>query len=89
MMKVISYGNRKSDQILWDASTPELEAAAHLALFRYLKEYGVYEASPPNKKEKPFFEKALNGDAHAAGLLLSLRKQYEYEEWDLLSVKTP
>jgi len=36
MTKVLVYGNRKSDDILIDASTPEKEAAAFLKLFNYL-----------------------------------------------------
>lgn len=35
-MKVLIYGNRKQDDMMWDASTPEQEDAAFLALFRYI-----------------------------------------------------
>lgn len=35
-MRVLLYSNRKMDAILWDASTKDLEAAALLALFKYL-----------------------------------------------------
>jgi hypothetical protein len=36
-MKVLVYGNRKSEE-MWDASTPEKEEAAFKALFKFLDE---------------------------------------------------
>lgn len=36
-MKVLVYENRKSGVWMWDASTPEKELAAHLALFKELE----------------------------------------------------
>lgn len=38
-MKVLVYSNRKIDNMIWDASTPEKELAAHLALFKELDGY--------------------------------------------------
>ena len=46
-MKILVYGNRKIDDIYWDASTPEKERAALRCLFNYLKDswksYGSLE----------------------------------------------
>jgi hypothetical protein len=39
MNKVLVYGNRKSDDIGWDASTPALESAAFLTM----KEMGWFD----------------------------------------------
>ena len=36
MKKVLIYGNRKSDTLVWDVSSPELERIAFLGLFNYL-----------------------------------------------------
>lgn len=39
------------------------------------------------KKEEALYEKAKTGDCDAAMTLLSLRKKYQYEEWDFYDVK--
>ena len=83
-MKILKYGNRKIDDIAWDASTPELESQAFLELFRYFDgEYWQMYADPPTGKQKALYEKAKFGDAEAARKLLQLRKTYEYEAWEL------
>jgi len=101
-MKVLVYGNRKMDAILWDASTKDLEAAAYLALFTYLDtEWQVYadlkepvawdEPDTPSK-QRQWYDRAAKGDAEAARLLLGWRKarHYEYEDgWDIHSVLRP
>ena len=38
MTKILVYGNRKSDDIYYDISTPEKEDASYLALFKILDE---------------------------------------------------
>lgn len=37
-MRVLVYGNRKQDDVIYDVSTPEKEAAAFLLLFKMLDE---------------------------------------------------
>jgi hypothetical protein len=81
-MKLLVYGNRKQDDMIWDVSTPEKRAAAFLALFAVLKDdWQVYEASTLNTKESALFVQASEGDAESAEALLNRRKTYEYEEW--------
>jgi hypothetical protein len=88
MTKVLVYGNRKSDDILIDASTPEKEAAAFLKLFNYLdNEWQCY--SDMDGKQKILYGKAKAGDASAAFRLLSQRKSYEYEEWHIADLIDP
>jgi len=49
--RLLVYGNRKCDPTYWDASTPELEAGAFLALFKILDEdWHVYA----NLTEEPY-----------------------------------
>lgn len=85
-MKILQYGNRKMEPIAWDASTPELEAAAFLALFQYFDGdyWRMYTASPLSGRQKTLYDRAKGGDAGAAKKLLELRKTYEYEDWSLL-----
>lgn len=53
MKKVLRYSNRKEDDQLWDASTPELEDAAFLALFKHLDEnWDTYNDMDPTEYEK-------------------------------------
>ena len=43
MRRILIYENRKTDPVFWDATTPELEAGAVLALFKHLdKDWQVY-----------------------------------------------
>lgn len=42
MKRVLVYGNRKSDSVIWDASTPKLEEKAFKALFKVLETWEVY-----------------------------------------------
>jgi hypothetical protein len=88
-MRILQYGNRKMEPIAWDASTPELEAAAFLELFRYFNGdyWQMYVASPPTPKQKRLYERAKGGDAGAARKLLEMRKDYEYEDWKLVEVQ--
>lgn len=41
-MKVLKYGNRKCNDVLWDASTPEKEKAALRCLFKLLDDQSMY-----------------------------------------------
>lgn len=96
-MRVLQYDNRKIDPILLDASSPEKEAAAYLALFAYLRtEWQVYADleepvawdAQPSKQQK-LYAKALAGDAVAVKQLLVARRQEEYEYWALIDVDDP
>jgi hypothetical protein len=89
-MKVLLYGNRKMDPIAYDASTPESELQAFLRLFRYFdgEFWDMYKASPPaSKQQQALYDAAKTGDANAAKKLLTLRRTYEYEEWQLIDVQ--
>lgn len=98
-MKVLIYSNRKSDTTIWDASTPEKQAAAFMALFVLLKdEYEVYdelESAPDGeftkteRKQRELYAQAITGNAAATELLLRARRTYEYEEWSLGEVLNP
>ena len=82
MSDLLIYGNRKQEDIIWDISTPEKRAAGFLALFRFLnEEWDVYQPDDLNATEEKLFNKAVDGDANAAERLLTIRKNYEYEEW--------
>lgn len=88
MKKVLVYGNRKMDDISWDASTPVLEAAAFLHLFNYLDTtMEVYGCCPMTKLEQKLYDAAKQGDAQAAQRLVTLRQTAEYEEWHFMDVK--
>lgn len=82
------YGHRKQDDLKWDISTPELRATAFLELFKELKEsWEVYSCDywGANKAEiaqqKELYRLAVSGDADAAERLLTMRIDYEYENW--------
>lgn len=95
MKKVLIYKNRKIDPLVWDASTPELEAEAFLALFDYLdNSWKVYD----NLKENPqpdlmrgnqfaLYNAAKAGHIRACRELLSKRMHNDYEFWQLLPVE--
>jgi len=52
-MKVLIYGNRKQDDMMWDASTPEKEKAALRQLFECLDEsWQVYGEIKDTKEVK-------------------------------------
>jgi hypothetical protein len=90
------YGNRKQPDMKWDISTPELRAKAFLELFNYLKkEWVVYSCDYWGKtKLEQENQKALyklaSGDspraAQAAEELLTMRIDYEYENWRIVDV---
>jgi len=89
-MKVLMYGNRKMSPIAFDASTPELELKAFLRLFQYFDGdyWRMYKASPLTGKQKDWYEKAKYGaDGDSARKLLTARRTYEYEEWQLVEVQ--
>lgn len=87
MKKVLVYGNRKADDIAWDASTPELEADAFLKLFNYLdEEWKVYSCEDLREAEQKLYDAAKAGDSQAAKKLVTRRKSYEYEEWHFMDV---
>lgn len=78
-MKILVYGNRKSDDIYYDASTPEKEDIAYLALFKILdEEWEVY--ADLEEAHRPYYDAARGGDAKAAKKLMYLRRRYEYED---------
>jgi hypothetical protein len=86
MKKILLYGNRKSDDVAFDASTPELELAAFLKLFKILdKDWQCYSCGDLNANHKQWYNKAKAGDAEAA--LLTARRSYEYEEWYMVNVQ--
>ncbi len=88
-MKVLIYGNRKQDDEIYDISSPEKEAAAFLRLFKNLDNgWRVYTLGI-NAKEKKLYDAAKGGDAGAAKKLLTMRKDYEYEEWHYGEVINP
>lgn len=87
-MKVLIYGNRKEDDTIYDASTPEKEAAAYLRVFKELDEYWQCYADL-TAKWKPVYDKAKAGDAEAAKRLMNARKDYEYEEFRIGEVIDP
>jgi hypothetical protein len=87
-MKVLIYGNRKEDDTIYDASTPEKEAAAYLRVFKELDEYWQCYGDL-TVKWKPVYEKAKAGDAEAAKRLMNDRKNYEYEGFRLDEVVDP
>ncbi len=91
------YGHRKQDDLKWDISTPELRAKAFLELFKELKsvwkvfECGYWGANKAEEaKQKALYKLAVGGDAAAAEELLTMRIDYEYEEWRIVAVpETP
>jgi len=95
MKKVLIYENRKTDPICWDASTPELENQAFLALFHLLdEEWDVYldlkEDKQPaliGQNQVALYHKAKQGDVLSCRRLLSQRLRYEYEFWQLIPVR--
>lgn len=85
--KILLYENRKCDPVAFDASTPELEAAAYLKLFKLLDEdWQVYECGDLKADHKKWYQKAKTGDAVAAEKLLRARRDYEYETWQSVNV---
>lgn len=52
-MKVIIYENRKTDAMVWDASTPEKQAAAFLDLFNMLDEH--WQCYSDLEAEEPYY----------------------------------
>lgn len=87
------YGHRKQDDLKWDISTPALRAAAFLELFKELKQsWDVYSCGywGANKaeeaKQKALYKQAMGGDAAAAEELLTMRIDYDYEQWRIVAV---
>ena len=75
MKRVLKYGNRKTDDCYWDASTSELEAGAFLALFKVLDEswqvYGGLE------EKEQLLERTSN---HVEGCMCDSCKAFRREE---------
>jgi hypothetical protein len=93
-MLTLIYGNRKIDDVKWDITAPEARSKAFLELFRMLKgQWSVYasaywgETKEEQKLQKELYRKASKGDAAAAEQLLTMRIEYEYENWRI--VETP
>lgn len=85
------YGNRKEPETKWDISTSELRAKAFLELFNHLKTvWKVFtcgywgKTKDEQETQKALYNLACGGDAVAAEKLLTMRIDYEYEEWQLL-----
>jgi len=94
-MRILLYSNRKMEPIAFDASTPELEAAAFLKLFRFFDHdqeggYNMYDGGRglPGS-QGTLYQKAKVGDSTAARKLLTARMRYEYEQWSLIDVMSP
>ena len=87
MKKILLYENRKCDEV-FDASTPELESAAFLTLFKILDEvWQVYDCGDLTANHRKWYNDAKAGDAKAAEKLLRARRDYEYESWRLVNVR--
>ena len=80
-MKILLYQNRKMDPRVWDASTPELEAKAMKALFKFLdKEWQCYEdlKTPITKIEQFAAETSSNPrETMDMRIQLGMREQYK------------
>lgn len=89
---MLIYGNRKEPDMKFEVSTPELRAKAFLELFKHLdgawKVYSDWEEGVVGDLHKDLYKKAKGGDVNAAELLLTLRKDYEYEKWQIEEVAT-
>lgn len=78
MSKILVYGNRKSDDLFYDASTLDRENAAYLALIKVLDEdWDVYQDLSP--QHEALLTQAKNGNADSARRLITARRRYEYE----------
>lgn len=93
MKMVLIYENRKTDPVVWDASTSELEGKAFLSLFNLLdKEWRVYTDLEENPQSSMFnnqftlYNKSKEGDIRSCRALLNIRKQYEYEYWSFVRI---
>ena len=93
MLKTLIDGNRKQPDMKWDISTPELREAAFLELFKLLKAtWKVYQCGYWGKtkaekaKQHKLYGLANAGDGKAAEKLLTMRINYEYENWHIASV---
>jgi len=77
-MRILVYGNRKSDDTYYDISTPAKEDASYLALFKILdEEWEVYQDLETG--QEALLLRARTGDANAAKRLMKARTDYEYE----------
>lgn len=77
-MKILVYGNRKSDDVYYQIDTLEQGLAAYLKIFKQLDSY-CQCYTDADKYDKPLVEKARIGDGVAAKKLMKRRKNYEYE----------
>jgi hypothetical protein len=89
-MKILIWHSKGGD-VYWDASTPEKESAAYLAMFKEMNDQGDYECCPPENGQEPYYEKAKAGDAAAAKKFLTIRsgRDYEYEGLSIQPVQDP
>ncbi len=84
-MKVLYYSNRKCNGMYWDASNPEKEAAAFLALFNYLKDYWeVYESLEDDLQDAQNSIKATSTKLSA----ISDSAEYSAKKYDLEELHT-
>jgi len=85
MKRILLYGG-KHGHMVWEASTSEQEDAALKALFSFLdKEWNVY--NDLRMVESALYDKAKQGDQKSIKNLLLLRRNYEYEWFEILPVQ--
>lgn len=92
--QVLVYGNRKQDDMQFPFSTPVEKEKAFLELFKFLrKTWKVYDVSSMSQTQEILFntvkdniEKYPRVAGDAAIRLLTLRKNYEYEQWTIETV---
>lgn len=77
----------KHGDMYFDASTPELELEAFLKAFNYNDRQDFYKEYLANNQQNDLYFKAINGDKLAARLLMTLRKDYEYEGFSIEEVR--
>ena len=88
-MKVLAYGNRKTDGSYWLADTPERLSKAYWKLFEELEYWQVFDDGEEDSNQKFFYNKAQEGDEQSLIKLLNSVKGYEYCEWSFIEVEDP
>lgn len=75
----------KADDIYIDASTPEKELEAFLAIFRVFDDLQYYTYLAP--EQQSLFTRAKAADAAAAKKLLKMRRNYDCEFFEFIEVE--
>lgn len=81
-MKILRYRGRHYD-IYFDVSTGEKEQRTYLALFNYLDTVCGYYRQVYGD-ENLALGGGRSGDWKDAKWMLQLRREYEYEKWDII-----